>query len=395
MNNAQTASQPRFIRPKQTRVGATVSPVAQPIFQVASSKTFSVVGDTKGRGVYKQTGKKRDNVVAAPLKVTGTLVDEASNPYNIKAPWPETLGITPNALIRSSLFGCSATSRERVRGRQSIEAGGSYEILYTGEPLSPFDLEVYALCCASARASGDMGSLVAISLREWNRALGKAQSGTNNERIHASLLRLFDSFITVTRFDKINGPDVLRRPVLVDRVKFLADFKEDLRSLDKGTHAYHIRISADMRQFFSFDGSELDIERVSALGPALQKWLHNFYSTHSEPYDLTLTKLRELSGTDPDMPMAKFRLKLNQAIEALMRCERPLFAKGTSIVKRGGRELFHVVKASNSRVVGPQKYSDQLAAPIAKLMTPPAQTFVDRRSKAEKDAAMQRARVAL
>lgn len=335
------------------------------------------------------TSSKRENVLSAPLDVYGKAQDSTDGK-------PDTSGrafdAVPNALFRSALFGCAFTKgKERLLvNNQTIFSTGQYKIQYSGETLNAADAEVFMLCCAAVRAGGGLDRVVEISLREWNARLGKKASGTNNTWLKASLERLVKGTVTVTRYGSKSNASADREIVMqVAHVRFLDTYQTTvIRDGDNEIHRICIGLDTRIIPLFGVDATEIDLDRVSKLPRTLDKWLHNFYSTHSKPIDIKLADLKEWSGTPDSMPMFAFRDCVRKAVVALTECDPPLFAKGTVICREN--DVLQVVKASNSRVIGPAPAkSNVLASAVATPSRKPGHL-----SEVEK-ARMQRSRVAL
>lgn len=294
----------------------------------------------------------RDGVLAAPTQVQNVVVLDADEAM---VAWPSRMNVIPNAFIRSALFSCNRNrkvkkvfiekGKEVTRtvnrgetGARAIVSQKGYVITVEGtDELNQFDAQVFQLCCAAARAAGDLGATFAVSFNQWSEIMGMAvNSGSSNDRIRASLFRLYTSYIKV---DVENFG--------VNRLRFLAKFNEDKRL---GKNTIYLRVDPDMLPLFTGDATEIDIRRKSRLGTSLAKWLHDFYSTHDGRFDIKIADLFAFSGFDGSMP--EFRRILKKAIEELKTCENALFGATTAIVDRKGVEVLHVQKLSHSRLHG-------------------------------------------
>lgn len=192
----------------------------------------------------------------------------------------------PGMLARSGLF---CVARPRNDATQPIEciaikAQSPYAIAFCGIRLTMSDKRVIEAVVRLAKSSShDITQPMECSLRAIANAMGwKNVSGTSTNWIWESLVRL-----TLARIDFRLADGVPRSGKLLASVSKTSTGL--LVSFDPGfvVPAFGIDL-----QF------AINIKRREALATPLAKWLHDFVSTHTKPYNFTVKHLREITGYD-------------------------------------------------------------------------------------------------
>ncbi len=79
---------------------------------------------------------------------------------------------------------------------------------------------------------------------------------------------------------------------------------------DKATGKTVIQMSQYLKQFMSNETLSNDMLRLAGLGKdQLASWLHNYYASQKEPPKLTVSEIKELSGSKLDLPRLRQRIK--------------------------------------------------------------------------------------
>jgi len=273
------------------------------------------------------------------------------------APWPGNLNMVPNAMIRSALFGCTrrvGNDGQIVRERV-LASSDQYRVTYRGQDLDQNDCEVWELALAWCRQSGKkIGERVFFAFNDWCRILNRpANHGTANDLIIQSLERLMGGFLKIEHSMKEDWIHVINE---VGR--------------DIATGRAYVSINPRVAPWLAVDSTEIDLRRRVTLKSDLSCWLHDYYSTSSTPYPMNLTTLMERSGSNPDIPMRNFRIRVIKAVEELQQCTPPLFAPETRVEKKqNGEYALFVVKATNSRIL-PVKRAEPVPASLPAPSTP-------------------------
>lgn len=297
--------------------------------------------------------------------------------------WPSEHQTVPNAASRSALFTCTRPEKliapavvtdeyaPRVVNlvvERRIPSMPQYKILYRGEILNQADAEVWQMAVHDARTAAKIGVPVDFSLNAWCRTLNRTVNDPRtNQSIINSMTRLQGAVLIVD--DQERGT--------VDTISLIERFWRD-KATGRCTYTIHPMLG----QYLRHDATEIDLWRKARLRTALAKWMHDFYSTHSDPIPLPLAQLHTLSGSNSEM--RNFRPRVREAIGELQACDPPLFAKESRVEN----DRLLVVKATNSYFEKPLP----VATPETVVETVEED---DTRSPAAKRAAYLRTRVAL
>lgn len=251
-------------------------------------------------------------------------------------PWPEVAFGIPNTMLRSALFGIQ---RERA-GLHPVDdmilmCPGGAVMKYSGPRLNQDDSLVWQMILRAVRQSKTpMGSLVKISAQEMILAMDRTDGGANFNWLKSCLERLAKSYI------------VIDSPAEEIRSHLLVGYK-----IEKKTKKIVVGISGLLYPLFANDLTDIDVLRKTKLKSQLSRWLHDFYSSHSEPIPYTVSKIKELSRAEKQT--SKFRIMIEHAIEELKNCEPPLFAKESFLDRESDKLIIY--KATNSPGVPPLK----------------------------------------
>lgn len=318
----------------------------------------------------KKRHATRGNILPATSVLTTGMVVRGATKTNVRE-WPNASQniYSPNAIFRSSVFGCTRTvkaqptAKAAVRPRMKVvgtivefevndgtqsASTSQYEILYRGEILNQLDSEVWQMALLTARRAGWAGEEIAFSLNEWCRALGRPD---NTAGAHQAILDSLERLKGATL--KIYNRNTRRR-----------DWISMIVTMGQCDGRYTVTIDPRIVGMIDNDSTEIDVIRKGSVKTLLGKWCHDFFSTTSQTFTWKLATLRELSGST-HMEPRKFKAALQVAIEELKDCKTkdgtalpPLFADETKIETqvRDGQacEVLTVVKATNSRLVQPR-----------------------------------------
>lgn len=332
-------------------------------------------------------GTRARAVAVTPIEATGqastALVrSERSDPV---VEWPSVQQSLPNVISRSALFTCTRPEKPikndvsaadeyaprvvNVVVERRIPSMPQYKVMYRGEILNQADAEVWQMALLDAHNAGKMGTPVTFSLNAWCRTLDRTENDPRtNQSIINSLTRLKGATVIVEN----------NETGIVDTVSLIEAFRRD-KNTGRCTYSIHPVLATLLQG----DTTVVDLWRRARVRSSLAKWMHDFYSTHSDPIPVTIDMLHTLSGSSA--VKRNFRLRVREAIEELQTCEPPLFAKGTRVEN----DRLHVVKATNSYFVKPTDVIVSVDHQQA------ANDDVDTRSPAAKAAALRRTQVAL
>ena len=220
-------------------------------------------------------------------------------------PWGEEVRGAPNILIRSAIFAVVRPGQRRWYKQEQIGALDGYTIIYTGEQLDQGDLDIWQQ--AVHLCKHDLGNYVACSKKQLLRDLGRIDGRENKLWLMRGLDRL-----------------VATSAKLVDTN---ACSKEDAPTLNENMLGYMmdgdrlmLRVSVKWANFFIRDAYTLiDWQRRLAIPTRSQltKWLHDFYSSHADPFRMKVETLRDLCGSKTT-DINRFRANLREALDELV-----------------------------------------------------------------------------
>ena len=278
--------------------------------------------------------KERADVIAPKIKIHGQYSGKNASEENITAWPPVSFGI-PNAVLRSALFGIQ---RERtgvglIDDMILVYSGNI--IRYTGPCLNQDDSLVWQIIIRAARQSlTPMGGLVQLSTNEILNSLERTDGGANFAWLKSCMERLTKAYISI------------ETEVEETRSHLLIGYK-----VDKKTKKISVGISSLLYPLFASDLTDADVLRKTKLKSQLTRWLHDFYSSHSEPYNYSVDKIKELSRSNKQT--SKFKKMIEESIEELKQSTPPLFSEKSHLNKE--TNLLHIYKATNSPGVPPVK----------------------------------------
>lgn len=222
--------------------------------------------------------------------------------------WSERMRGFPNALARCALFTASSPKNPRLRfARDQLVSLQGAVIEYTGEELRQDDQDVFLQIVHLGRSHAP-GDWVVVSGHQILTALGWGRGGDRYDRLKASIARLYEGSIWITRDDGRAG----FAGRLIDRLEWFDEVGDGKQT------KWRFRLDPKIVQLFGSDSfSLIDWEQRLSL-PALEKWLHSFYLTHRAPFPYKVEKLYGLCGSKVK-EVRQFRYMLKKALARL--CE--------------------------------------------------------------------------
>lgn len=215
-------------------------------------------------------------------------------------PWPEQARGVPNVALRSALFGVFGKGARRYLEQVQVATTGDAQILYTGQRLDQGDLDVWEAILHLARRQ-PLGVQCEFTAYQLLRLICKTDTGGNRRTLHRRILRLKATALELSC--NVQGR----------RVTYIGSLIHDAIQDDR-TKRYVVVINVAWRPFFeAAQFTYIDwVIRNELDGKPLAQWLHGFYSTHEQPYPLTVQFLHKLSGSDTAC-MRSFRQLLKHA----------------------------------------------------------------------------------
>lgn len=217
--------------------------------------------------------------------------------------WPDTKRGAPNALLRSALFCAGKPSEERKSFRNhTLAVLGPYTITHTGPQLYQPELDVWLELVHRCRLR-ELGTETEFQVGSFLRSL-KRSTGKSDYKALVATFRLLTA--TTLEVGTRDAAGRLRGYIghLVDSVVH-----------DEATGRWHASLNPKIATLFApTEHTWLHASARQALGRSyLGKWLHGYFSTHENPYPITVERLCELSGSSASR-LRRFRETLRKAL---------------------------------------------------------------------------------
>lgn len=247
----------------------------------------------------KANRKKASEPAAVPVEPV-----EPPQQLQLPFPWGDEVRGAPNILIRSALFAVVRPGQRRWFKHEQVCSLDGYTIVYTGEQLDQGDLDIWQQ--AVHLCKHDLGNYVPCSKKQLLRDLGRSDGRENKLWLLRGLKRLVAASAELidTKSGTAEDPTELNDNMLGYAMK------GDKLSL---------RVNPRWAAFFIRDSYTLiDWQRRLAIPTRSQlaKWLHDFYSSHADPYPMKVETLRDLCGSKTT-DINRFRANLREALDEL------------------------------------------------------------------------------
>lgn len=202
--------------------------------------------------------------------------------------WANELRSAPNETLRSALF----TARNKVHPRarmnsEEIVTYGNAKILYTGEELRQDDLDVWLQILHMAKDL-PLGEPIYFKANEFKREIKMPYGNESTLRLKEAFTRLKATAVTVHSERLGKGVSVS----LISRFEYTDE-------LDSRTGEWMVAVEPEMAALFGGGVylSQFEWEQRRQLKGPLAKWLHGFYSSHRDPFDLPVSTIMGNTGT--------------------------------------------------------------------------------------------------
>lgn len=202
--------------------------------------------------------------------------------------WPEPMRGVPNGILRSALFGAVKRGKRRYLEREPVTALEGVDLIYTGPRLDQADLDVWEGALHLARLI-PLGDRIEFTEKGFLKLIGRGGEGGGNigksdrEWLKKTLARL-----------KANAVEIKQGPYAYGGSLVDEYFR------DENSGRYVLILNPRMKVMFGRDGwTQIDWSIRQALrGYPLAQWLHGFYSTHAQPFQLKVETLHSLCGSE-------------------------------------------------------------------------------------------------
>jgi hypothetical protein len=230
--------------------------------------------------------------------------------------WPEPVRGGPNALLRSALFaGIHSKKRQRLGTLTTpdkepegviIASQDGINIKYAGTQLNQYDADVFFEALHRARHH-PLETECFFRGYDFLKAIGRQNGKREYEDLHDSLKRLRNGHVVIEW--QVNGREL--------------DFNGGLISYyerDKTNKLYKISFAKRIKTLFGqacWTQLEWD-ERQALKGHPQAQWMHSYFSSHAEPFPVSVAFLHEKSGS-PRTLLKDYRTDLKSTLATLER----------------------------------------------------------------------------
>jgi hypothetical protein len=211
--------------------------------------------------------------------------------------WGEDQRGLPNSLARCALFtACGPKTARRAFNRDLIVSLEGAEIFYTGKELRQDDQDVFLQIVHMARSIA-IGDKFVVSGYVLLKGLRWGYGQEKYARLKQSVARLVEGTLWVS-FSKGRMGYTGR---LIDKLEWIDGNGSIIEEREAADDPKLVRWMLQLdpkivRLFGSDDFTLIEWEQRLKL-TALEKWLHSFYATHAEPFDMKVATLHRLCGS--------------------------------------------------------------------------------------------------
>jgi hypothetical protein len=227
---------------------------------------------------------------------------QSANTKIVQLPlWSEPKRGTPNSFLRSALFSAiQGKTREFLR-ETTLASQETYTVKFTGEQLNQEDLTVWETLVHLAR-NEPLGTSCSFTAHGILKALGLATGGAQHRALHSSIIRLAACVVEII----LNGQRYFGH-LIEGGVK------------DELTTHYLIHLNpAIIRLYGETQWTGIDWQQRSKLRrKPLAQALHAYFSSHRQPFPVSLAFLQNITGSRNAQP-ASFKRQCRKALDDLL-----------------------------------------------------------------------------
>lgn len=237
-----------------------------------------------------------DSISSRPTSVTPDLGQDL---YKLPG-WSEAQRGIPNITLRSALFSSSRSSQYLERAE--IFAQSPARIRYTGQRLNQADHDVWITLLHLERKD-QLGLPLRTSAYALLKQQNKTDTGANRQNLYKCLARLKATAVEIidSRYSYTGS--------LIDTIY-----------RDESTHELVLILNPKLCNLFGKEGfTRVDwgIRRELTNKP-LAQWLHGYFTSHADPYPVSIKTLMQLAGSS-DTSASSAEQNLRRALDSLAR----------------------------------------------------------------------------
>lgn len=219
----------------------------------------------------------------------------------------------PNAIARSSLFNISSFRKgERTfYNKAEIASTGGISLVYTGSELRQDDLDVLLQVLHLAKEQ-KLGEDIKFTAHSMIVALRWTINPASYERLADCMNRMKATALRLTVENATGG-----------RISFTGSLMGEFTWREVGSNdplrLWTVSLERNIVKLFAPDAYSLLNWSTRLDLPPLAKWLHTFYSTHTNPFPHKTETLHKLTSSRIK-EVRKFKVELKKALVLLVDC---------------------------------------------------------------------------
>ena len=216
--------------------------------------------------------------------------------------WREDRRGSPNSFLRSALFAAIQGKDRADFKKVELFSQQGITITYTGEQLNQEDMTVW-LALVDLMKKDPLGTECKFTAHEILKYMGLPTGGTQYEQLEMAVCRMTACLVRIETERYIYGKSLIEGFVI-----------------DKDTNQYRVKLSRHLIKLFGDnDWTAIDWEQRKQLrNKPLCLKLHDYYSSHDEPFSVSLKFLSDLTGSI-NKQKASFKRQVKTALEELVK----------------------------------------------------------------------------
>lgn len=216
--------------------------------------------------------------------------------------WPDPARGVPNELIRSALFAAIQAQTRDYLNNAEIACQDGIAIMFTGQRLDQSHLDVFEGVMHIARGVHE-GNRICFSAHRLLRLIGRNTGQSDHEWLHRTLKQLTATAVEIRdlRSKRLFWGSLLPRGAATE---------EDATQ-------YVVEINRDLAKLFDRGFTQVDWDQRRRLRrKPLAQWLHLYYSSHAKPHPVSVSWLRDKSGSKT-ASLRAFRQNIKAALKEI------------------------------------------------------------------------------
>lgn len=220
--------------------------------------------------------------------------------------WADDVRSQPNEVCRAALFTVRRAKKREAYTDEPIFVLGDGSITYTGVELRAENDELVWLQCLHYAKSYPLGTWIEFTPHQLCIDIGWEPGGPNYKLIRESLLRLKATALAIESKRIKDGL----------ALSLIGDFRwkgDDKKPLTR----YGVQVPAEISEWFGETNyTRVQWEAYRSLPPVARR-MHDYASSHRQPYDLREETLYKMCGSDA-ASLSNFRKVLQRNCKELM-----------------------------------------------------------------------------